>query len=220
MIRRLPLIPTIVVAAAVAVMIGLGVWQLQRAGWKERLLARYARAETLPPIAWPTVPLKADERPLFRHATGVCLRPIGRRAVAGENRAGESGYAHIIDCATGAEGPGMSVEVGWSRNPNAPVNWAGGPVSGIIVPDRRSGMRLVAASAPVLNGGLSFVGVSFDAGEMIDHVVIRSGTHALSASNNDGVSGVDVVALDDFIYGEPRPASGCLFEDGFDCQVP
>jgi cytochrome oxidase assembly protein ShyY1 len=147
-IRRLPVIPTIIVAAAVAVMIGLGVWQLQRAGWKERLLARYARAETLPPIAWPTAPLKADERPLFRHATGVCLRPIGRRAVAGENRAGESGYAHIIDCATGAEGPGMSVEVGWSRNPNAPVNWAGGLVSGIIVPDRRSGMRLVAASAP------------------------------------------------------------------------
>ena len=148
MIRRLPVLPTIIVAAAVAVMIGLGVWQFQRAGWKERLIARYARAETLPPIAWPTVPLKADERPLFRHATGVCLRPIGRRAVAGENRAGESGYAHIIDCATGAEGPGISVEVGWSRNPNAPVNWAGGPVSGIIVPDRRSGMRLVAASAP------------------------------------------------------------------------
>jgi cytochrome oxidase assembly protein ShyY1 len=148
MISRLPVIPTIIVAVAVAVMIGLGVWQLQRAGWKERLIARYAREETLPPIAWPTVPLKADERPLFRHATGVCLRPIGRRAVAGQNRAGESGYAHIIDCATGAEGPGISVEVGWSRNPNAPVNWAGGPVSGIIVPDRRSGMRLVAASAP------------------------------------------------------------------------
>lgn len=82
------------------------------------------------------------------------------------------------------------------------------------------GSQLVAASAPALSGGLSFVGVSFNAGEMIDHVVIRTGTHALSASNDDGVSGVDVVALDDFIYGEPRPASGCLFEDGFDCQVP
>ena len=40
MIRRLPVIPTIVVAAAVAVMIGLGMWQLQRAKWKEGLLAR------------------------------------------------------------------------------------------------------------------------------------------------------------------------------------
>jgi cytochrome oxidase assembly protein ShyY1 len=42
----------------------------------------------------------------------------------------------------------MSVEVGWSKNPNTKVNWAGGPVSGIIVPDRRSRMRLVAATAP------------------------------------------------------------------------
>ena len=42
----------------------------------------------------------------------------------------------------------MSVEVGWSTDPNAKVNWPGGLVSGIIVPDRRTGMRLVAASSP------------------------------------------------------------------------
>src|SRR5438094_9812731 len=105
MTRRLPIIPTIVVLAAVALMIALGTWQLQRAKWKEGLLARYAQAEKLPPITWPTVPLRSDQLPLFRHATGVCLRPVGRRAVAGENGAGETGYAQIIDCATGAEGP-------------------------------------------------------------------------------------------------------------------
>jgi cytochrome oxidase assembly protein ShyY1 len=148
MTKRLPLIPTIVVLGAVAVLVWLGVWQLQRARWKEDLLARYARAEKLPPIAFPTVPLRDDQVPLFRHATGVCLRVAGRRAIGGENQAGEPGYVHILDCATGAEGPGLSVEVGWSKDPNAAVNWAGGPVSGIIVPDRRSRMRLVAASAP------------------------------------------------------------------------
>jgi len=148
MTRRIPVIPTIVVAAAVALMIGLGVWQLQRAKWKEGLLARYAAAQKLPPIAFPTVPLKTDQLPLFRSATGVCLRPVAHRAMAGENRAGEPGYVQIVDCSTGAEGPGMSVEVGWSKNPNAKVNWSGGPVSGIIAPDRRMGMRLVAASAP------------------------------------------------------------------------
>ncbi len=42
----------------------------------------------------------------------------------------------------------MSVEVGWSKNPNAAVNWGGGPVSGIIAPDRKTRMRLVAATAP------------------------------------------------------------------------
>ena len=148
MIRRLPLIPTLVVAAAVAVMIWLGVWQLQRAKWKAGLLAQYSQAQNLPPVTWPTVPLRNDQLPLFRHATGVCLKIVGKRAVAGENLAGEPGYAQIVDCSTGAEGPGMSVEVGWSKNPNAKVNWSGGPVSGIIIPDRRSRMRLVAATAP------------------------------------------------------------------------
>ncbi len=148
MIRRLPVVQTILVIAAVAVMIGLGVWQLRRAEWKEGLIQRYAAAEKLPPITWPTVPLHDAQLPLFRHATGVCLRPVAKRAVAGENRAGETGYVHIIDCTTGAEGPGMSVEVGWSKNPNVRVDWPGGPVSGIIVPDRRSRMRLVAATAP------------------------------------------------------------------------
>jgi FG-GAP-like repeat len=66
------------------------------------------------------------------------------------------------------------------------------------------GAQLSAASAPVANNGLSFVGISFNAGERIARVVIESGNVGLSASNDDGVSGVDVVAMDDFIYGEPR----------------
>ena len=148
MTRRLPIVASIVVAAAIALMIALGIWQLERAKWKDGLLARYSAAEKEPPIIWPTVPLKEDQLPLFRHATGLCLRPVASRAVAGENKAGDPGYVQIVDCSTGAEGPGMSVEVGWSKNPNARVNWGGGLVSGIIAPDQKTGMRLVAASAP------------------------------------------------------------------------
>ena len=66
------------------------------------------------------------------------------------------------------------------------------------------GRQLSAASAPVLDNGLSFVGITFNAGERIARVVIESGNAALSATNNDGVGGVDVVAMDDFIYGEPH----------------
>jgi cytochrome oxidase assembly protein ShyY1 len=148
MSKRIPVLATIIVLAAVALMVGLGIWQLQRAKWKEGLIARYAAADRLPPITYPTVPLRSDQLPLFRHATGVCLRITGQRAIGGENRAGEPGYSQIVDCATGAEGPGMSVEVGWSKNPNAKINWAGGPVSGVIAPDRTHRMRLVAASSP------------------------------------------------------------------------
>jgi cytochrome oxidase assembly protein ShyY1 len=148
MIRRLPLIPTILVLAAVATMIGLGVWQLQRARWKDGLIARYAQAEKLPPVEFPTVPTPDAQLPLFRHATGMCLRTVGERTAAGENRGGEPGFVHIVDCATGAEGPGMSVELGWSKNPNARAQWRGGLVSGIIAPDSKTRLRLVAASAP------------------------------------------------------------------------
>jgi cytochrome oxidase assembly protein ShyY1 len=76
------------------------------------------------------------------------LHVVGKRAVAGENAGGEPGYVQIADCATGAEGPGMAVELGWSKNPNPKFSWNGGLVSGIIGPDRISRMRLVAASAP------------------------------------------------------------------------
>ena len=148
MIRRLPPIATIVVALAVLTMIGLGIWQLKRADQKEALLARYKAAQNLPPISFPTTPMADKDLPLFRHATGMCLRPVGKRVTAGRSKSGESGHAVIIDCATGAEGPGMSVELGWSKNPNPPVNWTGGLVSGVIAPDSRNRMRLVAASAP------------------------------------------------------------------------
>ena len=146
--RRLPLFPTIIVALAVAVMVGLGIWQVRRAQWKEGLIARYSAAQDLPPISYPTAPIKDADLPLFRHATAVCHQPVGRRVASGHNLKGEPGYAVIVDCRTGAEGPGLSVEVGWSKNPNAAFNWPGGPVSGVIAPDSRTRMRLVAASAP------------------------------------------------------------------------
>lgn len=81
-----------------------------------------------------------------------------------------------------------------------------------------NGRQLSAASAGVLDNGLSFVGISFNAGERIARVVIESGNAALSSTNTDGTGGVDVVAMDDFIYGEPRASqfhSGDFDGDGF-----
>lgn len=142
------MVPTILVALAIAAMIGLGIWQLQRATWKQGLIARYAAARNLPPVTWPNVWPKPDALPLFRYATGHCLRVIGKRSIAGANTKDETGYVHIVDCMTGPEGPGMSVELGWSADPNAKINWSGGLVSGIVAPDKRSQMRLVSATPP------------------------------------------------------------------------
>lgn len=147
MIRRLPPIPTIIVAVAVLTMIGLGIWQLSRAAEKDALLEKLAAAQGQPPISFPTAPIADDQLPLFRYATGVCMQPVSKRATAGRNAEGETGYSYIIECRTGAEGPGMTVDVGWSKNPNVQVDWKGGPVSGVIAPDGRTRMRLVAATA-------------------------------------------------------------------------
>jgi cytochrome oxidase assembly protein ShyY1 len=128
-------------------MIGLGIWQLQRAKLHQLELAQYSAAMRLPPIAFPTVPVRDDQFLMYRYATGNCLRVNGARTSVGENASGEPGFGIILDCSTGAEGPGMSVEVGWSKNPHATTSWKGGIVSGVIVPDKQSRFRLVAAGS-------------------------------------------------------------------------
>jgi surfeit locus 1 family protein len=147
MTRRIPILPTLFVAAACATMIGLGGWQLQRAKWKDGLLEGYKAAANLPEIAYPAFPLKdGADRYYYRRAGGMCLAVTGWRAVSGRNVKGMSGWAHIAECSTGAEGPGMPVDVGWSKSPANPM-WAGGDVNGMIAPDRKSVFRLVSSKA-------------------------------------------------------------------------
>jgi surfeit locus 1 family protein len=144
---RWPLIPTIVVALAVATMLALGVWQLQRKAEKEAVLAQYAAAANQPAIAWPTVPLP-DELPLFRKSSLMCVKVQSWESVSGKNAAGKAGFAHVAHCQTGgAEGPGAKVALGWTARPESPT-WSGGAVSGVIAPDNVSLIRLVARDAP------------------------------------------------------------------------
>lgn len=137
-----PVIPTILVSAAVATMIGLGIWQLQRKEQKEQLLARYEAAANLPPVTWPSVPDK-DALPLFRKSTLMCIKVLRIETVSGSNREGKAGFAHLASCSTGgAEGPGAKVAIGWSERPRSP-KWAGGAVNGIIAPDNQQLIKLV-----------------------------------------------------------------------------
>lgn len=146
MTGRLPIVATIVVGAAVAIMIGLGMWQLSRAREKEALLTRYSAAANLSPVAWPVVSPAEDKLPLFRRSSVECLEPVAARVTAGRNLRGESGYSHLVDCRTGAEGPGARVDIGWSRDPKAGSGWTGGSISGTIAPDQERRMRLISAT--------------------------------------------------------------------------
>lgn len=141
--RRIPVVSTIVVALAVALMAWLGIWQIHRLHWKEALLAHYAANEHKPPIAFPNPPI--GDQLLFRKATAMCLRPVSWSAEAGRNAKGQVGWRQIAQCATGAEGPGFAVQLGISRDPDTRPAWQGGPVSGYIAyaPDHRPLIELM-----------------------------------------------------------------------------
>ncbi|MFN3619266.1 SURF1 family cytochrome oxidase biogenesis protein [Sphingorhabdus sp.] len=141
--NRFPVIPTILVTLAVATMIGLGIWQLQRKGEKDALLSRYEAAVGLPAVAWPAVP-DPKALPLFRRSSLMCVRVIKIETVSGSNASGKAGFAHVASCQTGgAEGPGAQVAIGWSERPQSP-KWGGGPVRGVIAPEGAQLIKLVS----------------------------------------------------------------------------
>ena len=131
---RLPLVPTAIVALAVATMVGLGFWQLlDRRPKKLAQLEQLASNPAKPEIAFPRTP---DESLLFRRVHGFCVEPVAIRLTG----AGGAGYRAIAECRTGAEGPGMLVQLGTTRDPNARPQWKGGEVRGFLshAPDSRS----------------------------------------------------------------------------------
>ncbi len=148
--KRVPVLATLLVALACVTMIGLGIWQLKRAAWKEGLLKQYAAAQNMPAIAYPSVPMPKN-LPLFRKSDVNCLSVESWTPVAGRNTKGEPGWALMASCRTGAEGPGVYVDAGWSKDFANPV-WKGGPVSGVIAPDTKHMLRLVSEKplAPTL----------------------------------------------------------------------
>lgn len=126
--KRLPVAPTILVLLAVAAMIALGIWQLERRTWKQALLARYTANQTQPPVAFPAIPV--GDALLYRRTSAFCLQPVGWITEG----AGSHGWRLIARCRTGAEGPGFSVELGTTHDPKFRPDWKGGALTGVIAP--------------------------------------------------------------------------------------
>lgn len=148
---RLPLIPTLVVGLAVAIMIGLGIWQLDRRAEKNAALASIAANLTRPPMAFPALG-PVSSQALFRRSSAHCLRVVRWQVEAGAAADGSSGFRVIADCATGAEGPGVLVNLGVAPKPDFKAQWAGGQVEGWISeePDHRPLIARLAGKAPPL----------------------------------------------------------------------
>jgi len=154
-VKRFPIIPTVIVAAAVAVMIGLGVWQLQRAGWKERMLAELAAAPSKPPVDLDPLLIGGGDAPAdlaFRRALVSCTaRDAAPSLRAGRKLDGQSGFSVFVPCRPGETGWASRIEVnaGWTRQADyrTPVTLAGitAGVIGTVEPD---GPIILTAATP------------------------------------------------------------------------
>ncbi len=136
--RRIPIIPTLLVLFAVGIMVRLGFWQLDRLKEKEVLMARYERAQRSDvAMNWPRSAAEVPQH-LFHQSRINCLRVVSRSTFSGRNLQDIAGITHRVNCDVG-NGATVDVVLGWSSAVIKP-DWAGGEVSGWIAP----GPRLVA----------------------------------------------------------------------------
>lgn len=153
--KRIPIIPTLIVAAAIAVMIGLGVWQLQRAGWKERLLTELAAAPSQPAVDLDPLLARGGDAPAdlaFRKALISCTtRDAAPVLRAGRSLDGASGFSVFLPCRPNEAGWAGRIEVnaGWTRQADyrAPVTLSGisAGTIGTVEPD---GPIILTAATP------------------------------------------------------------------------
>jgi cytochrome oxidase assembly protein ShyY1 len=139
--KRVPVLATAAVLLAVAAMIALGVWQLQRRAEKEAMIARFTANAGKPVMALPGFPY-ADS--LFRRVSATCLEVTDWTSTAGRTRDGVAGWRHLAHCRTGAEGPGFRVDMGVGKDPNLRPAWHGGGVTGMLT-QASSGQPAIAA---------------------------------------------------------------------------
>lgn len=88
----------------------------------------------------------------------------------------------------------------------------------ITLYDRQNQVLAGPLFAEIRSGGLSLLGVKFDAAEEVARVVVTSGDTPLSLGVNDGslvgANIADVVAQDDWFYSEPVPEPSTMVLTG------
>jgi surfeit locus 1 family protein len=140
-IRRLPVIPTIIVLAAVAVMIRLGFWQYERAGEKAQAIAVYGQAQSrADQVPFPRIDSER-EAALYRRSSVLCEQVVEMSAIAATAADGRKGWGQIAQCRLDGGGE-AEIMLGWMQEPKLAA-WQGGRVEGIVAPAGHA-VRLLA----------------------------------------------------------------------------
>ncbi len=147
--RQLPLLPTLFVLAVLPVLIGLGVWQLQRMQWKNAMLAAMSASVDQPLLALGNQPIPANAA--FRHISIRLDCPRQQPgAEAGRNRQGQTGWAFTLGCRSGRQP--VKLVIGWHARPDgwqrASLPFGVQPHNGLAVPGPDGRWRLSSSTAP------------------------------------------------------------------------
>lgn len=120
MIRRLPILPTLITMIGVLILCGLGRWQLDRREWKHRKIAQLEAAPNLPPVSPQEFQrAMASELSLqYRRAEIGChagpKQPYDLRP--GASAGGTSGYFVVVSCRPNNRPPDIVAVAGWTRD--------------------------------------------------------------------------------------------------------
>jgi len=134
--RRVPVLPSLVVALAVAAMIGLGFWQLERARWKKALLASYHAGEKAPPLYGLPAGMNTDDL-AFRRTHVVCRITTAATNIGGTDTAGRTGFRNIVGCGL-IDGRVIMADLGWNpvgAKPSLPAIGQRIEAGGRLIPD-------------------------------------------------------------------------------------
>jgi surfeit locus 1 family protein len=127
-------VPTVSTILMLAVLIGLGTWQMQRRAWKADLLARIDAAETQA-----AAPLR-DNPPDFAKVRIEGTLQTDRIVRYGAEVRADTLGAHIIVPMLREHADPVLVDLGWAPNQlRAPLAFPAGPIEGFIRPPEHAG---------------------------------------------------------------------------------
>lgn len=122
--KRIPLFPTLLTGVMLAVLVLLGIWQLERRTWKHELIDQLEAAQSLP-LLTPADFFKAmngEASVQYRRAELQCspgtVMPYDLKG--GSSAGGTSGYLILVSCRPDqSKAPDIVVVAGWTKRPDA-----------------------------------------------------------------------------------------------------
>jgi len=121
--RRVPILPTLLVFAMLSFLIGLGIWQLQRASWKAGLITQLEAAQTQPLLepADFLAAMRGQRSVQYRRAELLCApgEVLPYDLKGGSSAGGQSGFLVLVSCRPNRKAPDIVAVAGWTRRPDA-----------------------------------------------------------------------------------------------------